>query len=88
MTDAFDGFAVLLVDDHPVVRKGTRELLEGEPDLRVVGEAGSGEEALTQARALTPEPSARTRLPEMPSFMTPSWSGAGWARTRSASTRG
>ncbi|GGP30929.1 DNA-binding response regulator [Deinococcus wulumuqiensis] len=47
--------SLLLVDDHPVVRKGTRELLEGEADLRVVGEAGSGEEALAQARLLTPD---------------------------------
>ena len=46
---------LLLVDDHPVVRKGTRELLEGESDLHVVGEAGSGEEAITKARALTPD---------------------------------
>ncbi|MDO4246835.1 MAG: response regulator transcription factor [Deinococcus sp.] len=46
---------LLLVDDHPVVRKGTRELLEGESDMQVLGEAGSGEEALTQARALRPD---------------------------------
>lgn len=46
---------LLLVDDHPVVRKGTRDLLEGESDLEVVGEAGSGEEALEQARALRPD---------------------------------
>ena len=46
---------LLVVDDHPVVRKGTRELLEGESDLHVVGEAGSGEEAITRARALTPD---------------------------------
>lgn len=46
---------LLLVDDHPVVRKGTRELLEGESDMQVLGEAGSGEEALAQARALTPD---------------------------------
>jgi len=45
---------LLLVDDHPVVRKGTRELLETEPDLRVVGEASSGEEAILRARALNP----------------------------------
>jgi len=46
---------LLLVDDHPVVRKGTRELLEGESDMQVLGEAGSGEEALAQARALAPD---------------------------------
>lgn len=46
---------LLLVDDHPVVRKGTRELLENEPDLHVIGEAESGEEAIRQARVLTPD---------------------------------
>ena len=37
---------VLLVDDHTIVRQGVRALLAGVPDLRVVGEAASGEEAL------------------------------------------
>jgi DNA-binding NarL/FixJ family response regulator len=43
---------VLLVDDHPVVREGLRGMLESEPDLTVVGEAGSGEEAVAQARVV------------------------------------
>ena len=38
--------ALLLVDDHPLMRKGLRALLEGEPDLEVAGEAGDGEQAL------------------------------------------
>jgi DNA-binding NarL/FixJ family response regulator len=37
---------LLLVDDHPVVRRGLRGYLELEPDFTVVGEAGEGEEAL------------------------------------------
>ncbi|MDG4826661.1 response regulator transcription factor [Asanoa sp. WMMD1127] len=45
---------VLLVDDHPVVRTGVRGLLSGEPDIAVVGEAASGTEAVTAARALRP----------------------------------
>jgi len=45
---------VLLVDDHPVVRAGVRGLLSGEPDITVVGEAASGTEAVTAARALRP----------------------------------
>jgi two-component system response regulator NreC len=37
---------VLLVDDHAVVRSGLRMLLESEPDFEIIGEAGSGREAL------------------------------------------
>jgi DNA-binding NarL/FixJ family response regulator len=46
---------VMLVDDHPVVREGLRGMLEAEPDLTVVGEAGSGEEAVTRAQAVAPD---------------------------------
>lgn len=42
---------LLLVDDHPVVRGGLRRLLELEEQISVVGEAGSGEEALEQMDA-------------------------------------
>ncbi|WP_034341211.1 response regulator [Deinococcus misasensis] len=45
---------ILLVDDHPVVRKGTRDLLESHDDLMVIGEAGDGQEAIDQAMKLTP----------------------------------
>ena len=38
---------VVLADDHPVVRAGLRTVLEGEPDMRVVAEAGTAEELLT-----------------------------------------
>jgi DNA-binding NarL/FixJ family response regulator len=38
--------SVLLVDDHPVVRSGIRSLLQSAPDIELVGEAASGEEAL------------------------------------------
>jgi DNA-binding NarL/FixJ family response regulator len=43
---------VMLVDDHPVVREGLRGMLEAEPDLTVVSEAGSGEEAVAVARVI------------------------------------
>ena len=46
---------VLLVDDHAILRKGIRALLSTEPDIDVVGEAGDGQEALTQAEALRPD---------------------------------
>jgi DNA-binding NarL/FixJ family response regulator len=47
--------SVLLVDDHPVVRDGLRGMLNAEPDLDVVGEAGSGAEAVVLARTLRPD---------------------------------
>ena len=46
---------ILLVDDHTVVRQGLRGMLEAEPDLSVVGEAGSGAEALALARVHRPD---------------------------------
>ena len=46
---------VLLVDDHAMLRKGLRVLLDAEEDLRVVGEAGDGEAAVERARELTPD---------------------------------
>ncbi|MBN9658691.1 MAG: response regulator transcription factor [Acidobacteria bacterium] len=46
---------VLLVDDHGVVRKGLRFLLEQEADLAVAGEAADGREAVRLAKELTPQ---------------------------------
>jgi DNA-binding NarL/FixJ family response regulator len=46
---------VLLVDDHSLVRRGFRRMLEDEPDMVVVGEAGDGEEAVKLARELHPQ---------------------------------
>ena len=46
---------LLLVDDHQVVRTGLRMLLEGQPDLKIVGEADSGSQALEKARMLSPD---------------------------------
>lgn len=46
---------VLLVDDHPVVREGLRRMLEVDQQVEVVGEAGTGEDALAQAQARTPD---------------------------------
>lgn len=45
---------VLLVDDHALVREGTRRLLEAEEDVEVVGEAASGREAIEAAKSLRP----------------------------------
>ncbi|GAA3478404.1 response regulator [Streptomyces sp. NPDC002596] len=46
---------ILLCDDHAVVRAGLLALLGSEPDIEVVGEAGSGEEAVALAARLTPD---------------------------------
>jgi two-component system, NarL family, response regulator DevR len=46
---------VFLLDDHEMVRRELRELLSAEPDIRVVGDAGTAASALTQIRALHPD---------------------------------
>jgi len=46
---------VLIADDHAFVREGTRRILEQEPDLEVVAEAGDGEEAVRLASDLKPD---------------------------------
>jgi DNA-binding NarL/FixJ family response regulator len=45
---------ILIVDDHEIVRKGIRNLLEPNPVLQVVGEAGDGREAIQQTRKCKP----------------------------------
>ena len=46
---------VLLVDDHSLVRRGFRRMLEDEPDMEVVGEAGDGEQSIKLAKELHPQ---------------------------------
>jgi DNA-binding NarL/FixJ family response regulator len=46
---------ILLADDHPVVREGLRGMLAAEPGIDVIGEAGSGDEAVTVSAALNPD---------------------------------
>jgi NarL family two-component system response regulator LiaR len=46
---------ILIVDDHPIVRDGLAAVLSTQPDLRVVGEAGNGAEAVRRAAALRPD---------------------------------
>jgi two-component system response regulator DevR len=46
---------VFLLDDHEVVRRGVRDLLEAGPDIEVVGEAGTAASALARIPALRPD---------------------------------
>jgi DNA-binding NarL/FixJ family response regulator len=46
---------VFLLDDHEIVRRGVRDLLEAEPDIQVVGEAGTASSALARIPALRPD---------------------------------
>ncbi|MEU9190203.1 response regulator transcription factor [Streptomyces sp. NPDC048484] len=56
---------VFLLDDHEVVRRGVRDLLDDEPDISVVGEAGTVEQALVRVPALRPQVAVLdVRLPD------------------------
>src|SRR5947207_335440 len=55
MSDAKKKIKVLLVDDHPVVRKGLYSCLDNRANLKVVGEAADGLEAIRKVKALEPD---------------------------------
>jgi DNA-binding NarL/FixJ family response regulator len=46
---------ILLADDHQILREGLRLLIDAQPDMRVIGEAGDGLEVIEQAQALQPD---------------------------------
>ena len=48
-------YKILLIDDHPLMRKGMRQILELETDFVVVGEASNGSEGVAQALKLQPD---------------------------------
>jgi DNA-binding NarL/FixJ family response regulator len=57
--------SVFLLDDHEIVRRGVRELLEAEPDIEVIGEAGTAASALVRIPALKPDVAVLdVRLPD------------------------
>ena len=47
--------SILIADDHPVLRRGLRQVIEADPSLRVVAETGDGEATLEQIQALRPD---------------------------------
>src|SRR5437899_2363931 len=51
---AQERISVFLLDDHEIVRRGLRDLLSAEPDIDVIGEAGTAESALARMPALRP----------------------------------
>jgi DNA-binding NarL/FixJ family response regulator len=56
---------VFLLDDHEIVRRGVRELLEAEDDIEIVGEAGTAEEAVGRIPATNPDVAVLdVRLPD------------------------
>jgi DNA-binding NarL/FixJ family response regulator len=62
---AGEQITVFLLDDHEIVRRGVRDLLEAEPDIRVIGEAGTAESALARIPALRPQVAVLdVRLPD------------------------
>ncbi|WP_433623783.1 response regulator [Nocardia sp. CA-120079] len=57
--------SVFLVDDHQIVRRGVKDLIDSEPDLEVVGEAGTVSQALARIPALRPQVAVLdVRLPD------------------------
>lgn len=55
MTDMSDRTRLILADDHIMLRQGTAELLRREPDLEIVGEADTGQQAIELAQTLKPD---------------------------------
>jgi DNA-binding NarL/FixJ family response regulator len=53
--DAVSPLRILLADDHAILRQGLKLLIDTQPDMRVIGEATDGNEALAQAQALNPD---------------------------------
>jgi len=65
MTSPGRTIRIYLLDDHELVRRGLRELLEGETDLEIVGESGSAAEATRRIPALRPDVAVLdARLPD------------------------
>jgi DNA-binding NarL/FixJ family response regulator len=46
---------ILIADDHPVVRQGLKQIIEADPEIKVIAEAGDGRNALSQIKTLLPD---------------------------------
>ena len=55
MADKTRALRILLADDHVTVRQGLKLLIDSEPDMEVIGEAGDGSEAVHKAKELMPD---------------------------------
>src|SRR4051812_8907476 len=65
MKDEVESLRIFLLDDHEVVRRGVKDLLESEPGWSVVGEASTAAEALARVPALRPDVAVLdVRLPD------------------------
>jgi two-component system, NarL family, response regulator DevR len=60
-----DRITVFLLDDHEIVRRGLRDLLEAEPDIEVIGESGTAQDAAARIHAVDPDVAVLdVRLPD------------------------
>ena len=83
---------LLIVDDQPLIRLGFRALLEQQPDLDVIGEAGDGAQAVTMTRTLRPDVVLMdVRMPTMDGIaatrLIAAWYGWSWALAASRACR-
>lgn len=46
---------ILLIDDHPMLRTGVKQLISMAPDIQVIGEASNGEQGIAMAESLDPD---------------------------------
>jgi DNA-binding NarL/FixJ family response regulator len=74
---------ILLADDHKVVRDGLRLLIDGQRDMRVVGEAANGKQAVQEARALKPDVVVMDlSMPELNGLQATERLKAGWPEVK------